>query len=326
MGFPDFRGGVDPLLVLLIAYAVDAAVGDPRWLYRRVPHPVELIGRLIDRLETRLNDPAAADAVRLRNGVVVTVAVTALGLLCGAALTLVLRGVPGGWLLEAAIASTLIASRGLYDGAEGVARGLARGLEEGRRAVAHIVGRDPKSLDAHGVARAAIESVAENFSDGVVAPVFWYVLAGLPGLAAYKAINTLDSMIGHEHDRFRTFGRVAAGLDDAANWFPARLAGVLISAAARVHRDADGRAAWSRMRSDAGKHRSPNAGWPEAAMAGGLGLSLIGPRTYGGEPTPGAWLGDGRREATTADIRRALAVYLRASAGLAVLIAGLVPI
>ena len=170
------------------------------------------------------------------------------------------------------------------------------------------------------MARAAIESAAENFADGVVAPVFWFVLFGLPGLAAYKAINTLDSMIGHRTPRFEQFGKAAARLDDGANWAPARLAGVVIATAAAFTPGADSRGAWRAMSEDAWRHRSPNAGWPEAAMAGALGVALAGPRQYGEVVVEDAWMGNGRREATPEDIRRALGLYRRAG----LLLAGLV--
>jgi adenosylcobinamide-phosphate synthase len=186
--------------------------------------------------------------------------------------------------------------------------------------VGHIVGRDPASLDAHGVARAAIESTAENFADGVVAPLFWGVLLGLPGMAAYKAINTLDSMIGHRTPRHRHFGRFAARLDDFANWLPARLSALLILAAAVCLPGATPAAGWRAMWRDAPRHRSPNAGWPEAAMAGVLGLRLAGPRRYAGVAVDDAWMGDGRAAATVTDIRRGLRLLVSACVAAAALL------
>jgi adenosylcobinamide-phosphate synthase len=226
--------------------------------------------------------------------------------------------VPLGWLSLGLAMSTLVAARGLYDHVSAVAAGLDQGLAEGRRAVAHIVGRDPASLDAHGVARAAIESTAENFADGVMAPLFWGVLLGLPGMAAYKAINTLDSMIGHRSPRYRHFGRFAARLDDLANWLPARLAAFLILAAALCLPGTTPRAGWRAMLRDAPRHRSPNAGWPEAAMAGALGLRLAGPRRYAGELVGDAWMGAGRAATTPNDIRRALRLFVLACGATAV--------
>ena len=191
-----------------------------------------------------------------------------------------------------------------------MATGLERDLETGRAAVGHIVGRDTASLDEPGVARAAIESLAENFSDGTVAPAFWFLVLGLPGLAAYKAVNTLDSMIGHRSPRYEAFGKVAARLDDAVNWPPARLTGVALALAAPVVRRAGLRDACRAMVWDARRHRSPNAGWPESAMAGALGLRLAGPRWYQGRVVDDAWMGDGRAEVTAADIHAALSLYL----------------
>ena len=321
LGLPDFTDGVAPLTVLLLAFALDALMGDPPALYERIPHPVAMLGRLIARLEKRFNDPGRGDRARFRTGLVASLGVIAVAFACGWLLSLVLRTFPSGWLVEALIASSLIAFRGLYDNVAKVRRDLEHSLDEGRQAVSHIVGRDPQSLDEHGVARATIESTAENFSDGVVAPIFWYALLGLPGIAAYKAVNTLDSMIGHRNARYESFGRFAAKLDDAANLIPARLAGLAVCVAAAFGRTTDANAAWRAMRRDAAKHRSPNAGWPEAAMAGALGLKLAGPRTYGDTRIEDAWMGDGRAEATTADIRRALALYLRANLALAVAIA-----
>lgn len=294
---------------LLIAFAADAVLGDPPWLWRRVPHPVVLMGRTIARLETRFLDPATAEAAQANRGRLVALLVIGASALAGLAAQEVCLRLPLGWLLLGVLMSTLLAARGLFDHVAAVAAGLEQGLEQGRLAVAHIVGRDPASLDAHGVARAAIESTAENFADGVVAPLFWGALLGLPGMAAYKAINTLDSMIGHRSPRYGYFGRFAARLDDLANWLPARLAALLVVAAAFFLRGAAPGAGWRAMRRDAACHRSPNAGWPEAAMAGALGLRLAGPRRYAGELVDDAWMGDGRAAATPSDIRRALRLF-----------------
>jgi adenosylcobinamide-phosphate synthase len=191
-----------------------------------------------------------------------------------------------------------------------VGRALARdGLAAGRAAVAHIVGRQTDRLDEHAVARAAIESLAENFADGVVAPAFWYALLGLPGIFVYKAINTMDSMIGYKSDRYRYFGMAAARLDDVVNLIPARFAAILFALAAIVSPTANPLRAWRTMWRDARKHESPNAGWPEAAVAGALNLALGGPRRYLGGVTRAEWLGDGTARATTRDIRRALMLY-----------------
>ena len=303
--------------ILLLALAIDIAIGDPAWLYRRLPHPVAAIGRLIARLDQAWNDAALAESLRARRGLLVAIGVIGLGAGVAWLAVRVLDRLPLGWVIEAVLASTLIAYRGLHDHVRAVARGLRQGLDAGRAAVAHVVGRDPRHLDPAGVARAAIETLAENLADGTIAPLFWYLVLGLPGLVAYKAINTLDSMIGHQTPRHAAFGRAAARIDDWVNWVPARLAGGLIVGAAAIARNADAGAAWRVMTRDAPRHRSPNAGWPEAAMAGALGLALNGPRRYGAETVDDAWMGAGRAEATASDIDRALRLY-RAVGGLAI--------
>ena len=324
---PPDPAHVDPLLILLAALAVDAVIGDPAALFRRVPHPVALIGGMVAGLERGLNRRELGEGAKRRRGVATVLATVALAAGAGAAIDRISEAFRWGWAIEIMVLAVLVAQRSLFDHVLAVARALERGgLAAGREAVSHIVGRNPEHLDAQGVARAAIESLAENFSDGVVAPVFWYVLLGLPGICAMKAINTLDSMIGHRSERYRAFGWAAARLDDLANLLPARLAGALLAlAAAAVPGAAGGRALGAMLR-DALKHRSPNAGWPEAAMAGALGLSLGGPRRYGSELVSEAWLGSGKAEATPADIRRALGVYVVAcvlQAALAAAIAGL---
>lgn len=315
---------VDPLLILLAAMAIDAVIGDPPAFYRIVPHPSALIGRLIGGLDRRLNRPSRdARTLRLRGSIVVAL-VVAVAALVGLAIIIVTRRASWGWAVEALIAAVLLAQRSLYDHVRAVAAALETGgLAAGREAVRHIVGRDPQRLDEHGVARAGVESLAENFGDGVVAPVFWYVLLGLPGMFACKAVNTLDSMIGHRTERHLHFGFVAARLDTAVNFVPARLAGLLLSLAALI---APGCKPWTALRimlRDAAKHRSVNAGWPEGAMAGALGLALAGPRVYGGERVEDAWIGDGRARAEPADIRRALYVYVVACLLLAGLVAAI---
>ena len=219
-----------------------------------------------------------------------------------------------GFLFEALVVALLLSGRDLYDQVAKVARALeAEGLAGGREAVRHIVGREPESLDEAGVSRAAIESLAENFSDGLVAPALWYALFGLPGIFVYKALNTGDSMIGHRSERYLDFGRSTAKADDVANFIPARLSGQLFVGAAWLVEGASGKGAARAMRRDAPKHRSPNAGWPEAAVAGALDLALNGPRRYAGELLDDAWMGDGRGAAGAQDIRRALTLYLHAA-------------
>ena len=302
---------IDPLLVLLAALALDAALGEMAFVFGHVPHPVAALGRLVDVLDARLNRPQRPPATRRWRGVLAAALVIALAVAIGSALAALARALPFGWAIEVFCVAVLVAQRSLYAHVAAVLRGLERGgVEGGREAVRHIVGRDPESLDGHGVARAAIESLAENFADGVVAPAFWYLAAGLPGIFAVKAVNTLDSMIGHMTPRHREFGWAAARLDTAMNFLPARIAGALIALAAVVTPLAQPSGAFETMRRDARLHRSVNAGWPEAAMAGALGLALAGPRRYEGRLVEDPWIGDGRSEATRFDIGRALLLYV----------------
>ena len=312
---------MDRAVILLLAQGFDALVGDPKALWRRVPHPVVLAGSLIGILDRRWNRDGDVPSRRRDRGVAAIVVVLAAALLIGAGLAALFDriGVLGA-LLEAAVVGIVLAQRALYDHVRDVADAfLADGLAGARRAVAAVVGRDPDALDEAGVCRAAIESTAENFSDGVVAPAFWYLVGGLPGLLAYKALNTADSMIGHRTDRHRHFGWASARLDDLANWLPARLSGVLAMAASWTMVDGEPATAWRAMWRDADRHRSVNAGWPEAAFAGALGLRLAGPRRYDGAVIADAWMGDGRADATPEDIRRALTLLARSCGALAVL-------
>ena len=311
----------DPFILALAALAVDAAAGDPPALYRKVPHPVVLVGRTAARLETRLNDPAISDARRLVRGGAVVLGVGLASAGVGALIHAFASAAPAGAALEAIAAGILIACRSLHDHVRAVALGLRLGASEARAAVAHIVGRDPANLDPPAVARAAIESLAENFSDAVVAPIFWYLLLGLPGLFAYKAVNTLDSMIGHRDPRHLQFGRVAARVDDVANWIPARLAAGLLAGAALFLPGASAGAGLRAAFRDAGRHRSVNAGWPEAAMAGALGFAIAGPRHYHGKSVDDAWMGDGRRDLDAGDVHAGLRLYVAATGLLAVTLA-----
>jgi adenosylcobinamide-phosphate synthase len=300
-----------PLLLLLGALALDMVVGDLPVAFRVVPHPVVLVGHAVTWLDARLNrEWRSARARRVRGGVAVAVLVLAAASL-GMALAVLLRALRFGWAVEVVLVAVLLAQRSLFEHVAAVGHALGEGgLARGREAVQHIVGRDPQSLDEHGVARAAIESLAENFSDGVVAPAFFYALFGLPGIFVYKTVNTLDSMIGHKTPRYLAFGWAAARLDDLLNLVPARLSGMLLAIAALAAPEAHARPAFRIMLRDAGKHRSPNAGWPEAATAGALDLALAGPRRYHGEVVDDPWLGDGRARATIADISRALRLYV----------------
>ncbi|MEM7406501.1 MAG: adenosylcobinamide-phosphate synthase CbiB [Pseudomonadota bacterium] len=304
---------MQPALLVGIAIVLDAMFGDPAWLYRRVPHPVVLPGRLIGWLDEQLNpDPAPSGLATMMRGGAAATLLVALALAAGIAVHQLLSELAGGWLLEAILASTLLAGRGLHDHVSAVGTGLARSLDDGREAVRHIVGRDPSSLDDAGVARAAIESAAENFVDGFVAPALWFALFGLPGLCAYKVINTLDSMIGHRTPRHERFGKVAARIDDVANWLPARVGAALILLAALPGRPRALGHMVAGIWGDAGKHRSMNAGWPEAAMAYALGIRLAGPRQYAGDTADDPWIGVGDAPARSEHIVQCLRVYRRA--------------
>lgn len=312
----------DPFLVLFLALILDAYVGEMRLLFRFIPHPVVAVGTAIAWFDRRLNKPQRGARTRRVRGVLVLVILAGAAAVFGALVQKLAAQAPYGWALELFFLVSLIAQRSLYDHVKAVADGLRHGgLDGGRQAVSMIVGRDPKRLDGPGVARAAIESCAENFSDGIVAPVFWYVIAGLPGIMVYKVVNTLDSMIGHKSETYRAFGWASARFDDLLNLVPARLAGMLLTGAALVTPGADAGRALRTMLRDAGKHRSPNAGWPEAATAGALDLALAGPRHYPGQVVNDPWIGDGRAQAGEADIRRALRLMVTAcglNAGLVV--------
>ena len=301
---------------------IELGLGYPQRLLRTIGHPVSWIGRLIDALDRQLNRETDAAQKRRAAGIVAVVVVLAIVGTIAFLAERALLHLPLGILVAGLLASTLIAQRSLHRHVADVARALEReGVEAGRNAVAHIVGRDTASLDEAGIARAAIESLAENFSDGVVAPVFWMAIAGLPGATLYKAINTADSMIGHHTPRYAAFGWAAARLDDLVNLPASRLSALLLIVAAALSKKTSAGAAWRAVRRDAPRHRSPNAGYPEAAMAGALGLALAGPRVYGGVRVEDAMMSDGRRAADAADIRRALALYRTADALLLALLA-----
>jgi adenosylcobinamide-phosphate synthase len=313
----------DRVLILVAAFCIEAVLAYPAIVFGAIGHPVSWIGRLISALESRLNRPDYSVDLRLAAGIASVVLVIAVSLAAGLALEMALRGIPFlGLILAVLIVATLLAAGSLDQHVRAVASALRHdGLTGGRQSIAKIVGRDPDALDEAAICRAAIESLAENASDGVTAPVFWYLLGGLPGMIAYKAINTADSMIGHMSERYRAFGWAAAKLDDLVNWPASRLTGLIFIAAAAVVPGASAASAWQALRRDARLHRSPNAGWPEAAMAGALGLRLAGPRVYDGAVIDDHWMGDGRAEATIQDIDRALTIYRTAFAGALVIVA-----
>jgi adenosylcobinamide-phosphate synthase len=301
--------------VTLLALLLEIMIGYPDRLVRMIGHPVTWMGALIGMLDRCLNrDSATPKARQMAGTITVLILIAVVGTIAFMLERALLR-LPFGSVTAALIASTLLAQRSLHAHVARVATALEQdGLAAGRKAVSHIVGRDAEALDQAGVARAAIESLAENFSDGVVAPAMWMVAGGLTGAAVYKAINTADSMIGFRNPRHAAFGWAAARLDDLVNLPAARLSGLLIVAAAGLTRGASPAAAWRAVRRDAHRHRSPNAGYPEAAMAGALGLRLAGPRIYDGIQVDDAMMGDGRRAADAADIRAALRLYRHADA------------
>lgn len=290
---------------MMVAMVVDALLGWPAWLFARIGHPVTWLGWLIAATDTAWNRESDPPALRRAAGVAGSLLVIALAVALGWMLQSLL---PSGWIqivLAGILAWPLVALRSLHDHVAAVAKPLQAGdIGAARDAVSRIVGRDPAALDDAGIARAAIESLAENASDGIVAPVFWGALFGLPGILGYKAINTLDSMIGHRSERHEAFGWAAARIDDVANFIPARLTGFLFVLLAPRRSEA-----LSCMMRDARRHRSPNAGWPEAAMAGALGVRLSGPRIYHGSIAKEPWLNEGARDPLTADISEGLKIY-----------------
>lgn len=299
--------------IVFAALAFDALIGDPDWLWRRLGHPVALIGALIEYLDRRFNREDRSPQQRRSAGIASTAIMVIIAGSVGALIQAAVQQLPADNIILALIASIFIAQRSLYQHVAEVRSAFAEGgLAEARDAVAMIVGRDPEQLDEAGVCRAAIESCAENFSDGVVAPVFWLALLGLPGLIAYKAINTADSMIGHRTERYASFGWAAARLDDLVNLVPARLSALLLAVAAPIAGGSVGKSLGA-VRRDASKHRSPNAGWPESAMAGALALALAGPRRYAEHMVEDPFLNaEATRQAVPDDIGRALNLYTAA--------------
>ena len=319
-------------VILITALLADAVFGEPQFLWRYLPHPVVLFGRAISGLEQRLNRRDPTGRMRRRGGVI---AITLLVLASLSAGGLIMAGAgllannAGGQsvtiITEAIIVAILLAGRSLDDHVRAVAIALKQAAESGnldaaRHAVSMIVGRNPDSLDAHAIARAGIETTAENLSDGVIAPALFYLIFGLPGIIAYKMINTADSMTGYKSKRYFAYGWGAARLDDLVNLIPARLTGLLLALAGAARIQHAMRVMWR----DAGQHRSPNAGWPEAAMAAQLGLSLAGPRQYGARMSTDAPMhGEGCRNATADDMEKSLMLMWRAIGLFALLLAGL---
>lgn len=282
--------------LLAAALLLDAVLGEPDWLWKRLPHPAVLMGRAVAALDRLLNRGEG----RLSKGAL-AVALLALGALTlGEILALL------GPVAECLVAAVLLAQRSLVQHVQAVAGGLRASVDEGRRMVGRIVSRDTEAMDESQIARAAIESAAENLSDGVIAPAFWFLVLGIPGLVLYKIINTADSMIGYRTARYEAFGKVAARADDLMNLIPARLTGVLIALFTGQMRH------WSEIAADARRHKSPNAGWPEAAMARALDVALAGPRSYDGALRDLPWVnGTGRRRIGAGEIEAAARLLWR---------------
>jgi adenosylcobinamide-phosphate synthase len=289
--------------MLALAMLLDAAAGEPNWLWSRLPHPAVVMGRAVGWLDRRLN----RGTVRRLKGV------AALALLVGGALAagMVLR--LAGPVVEILVAAILLAQRSLVSHVQAVADALRLSEGDGRLMVARIVSRDCRAMNRAGIARAAIESGAENLSDGVIAPAFWFLIGGLPLMLVYKAVNTADSMIGYRNDRYRDFGWASARADDVLNLLPARLTGLAIAALTGQLRN------WPAIAADARRHRSPNAGWPEAAMARALGIALAGPRSYDGQMRDLAWVnGRANRDIGATDIDASARLLWRVWRGLIV--------
>lgn len=299
-------------LLLLMGLALDWLIGDMRWFFKLLPHPVVMIGKLIGFLDRKLNREGRGDINRTVRGAVVCVLVTLVAAAVGWGIQELTRQHSSGWMVDVFLVAVLVAQRSLAGRVGDVGKALAKkDLLKARDNLRHLVSRDPDKLDRHGVGRSALESLAENFSDAVVAPAFWFLVLGLPGLFAYKAINTMDSMIGYRTDRYISFGMTAARLDDAVNWIPARLAGLYFVIGAAFAPGGNPARALKVMLRDARKHASPNAGWPEAAMAGAFNFALGGPRVYaGGAKTESVWIGDGKARLEAGDVRRGLALFV----------------
>lgn len=314
-------------LIAPLALIVERWLGYPQRLVDLVGHPVIWMGRFITFMEKGVDKRERTPRQRREAGIFTLAVLLVVTLAVAVLVQQLVRSIPLGWILEILLATPFFAQKELGRAVRAVADALGVSLDAGREAVSHIVGRDPQALDEAGVARAAIETLAESTSDGVVAPWFWLVLLGLPGIALYKAINTADSMIGHLNERYRDYGWAAAKLDDLVNWLPARLTAVLITAACFFTEHASPGKAWAMARRDAPKHASPNSGWPEASFAGALGFALGGPRSYAGELVDLPTFGDGKSALVASDILRALVLYrstLNVLLGLSVVIGLLV--
>ncbi len=303
----DWVAGPGNFIVLILALLLDGVIGDPRW----IPHPIRALGGIIRWLEAQLNHSSHSNFILMGLGAFTSICVIVIAGLAGWLISYIASVIPFGWLIEIIAITMMIAQRSMIDHTYKVVCALRTdGINGARFAVSKIVGRDTKELDKSGVSRAAIESVAESFTDGVVAPIFWYMIFGIPGLFIYKAISTLDSMVGYRTPKYKQFGAFSARIDDVVNWIPARIAGPMLVMAACFYRDASAIKAFVTLFRDSSKHLSPNAGWTEAAMAGALGLRLLGPRIYNGkQKNELEWIGEGKTDADEKDIFRALYLY-----------------
>jgi adenosylcobinamide-phosphate synthase len=310
---------MNQLALATIALLLEGFIGYPAALQSVMGHPVQWMGRLINFLDEGLNDADATPTNSRINGVIALAALIICCALPAAIIAQVLARIPFGWVINILLAAPFIAQKSLTDHVAAVAKALPRSVPLAREEVGKIVGRDPTALDESGVAKAALESLAENASDGVVAPVLWYALLGLPGMVTYKAINTADSMIGHKSEKYLHFGWAAARLDDLVNLPASRFTGFLFAGAARVNGEAAMKSAWAVLWRDASQHQSPNAGWPEASMAGALGLQFGGPRSYHGEVVNLPSMGDGRAPRDARDIEAGVSLFHNAMALLAVI-------
>jgi adenosylcobinamide-phosphate synthase len=288
-----------------LALIVERLVGYPKPIYQRIGHPVEWMGQLISKLEADMNN---GDARRWK-GIAAVLLLLMIVAIPAVIVSTILAQFAYGWIVEALLATVFIAQHSMHEHVHAVVKGLNMSLGDGRKAVGLIVGRNPATLDESGISRAALESLAENTSDGIVAPALWLALLGLPGIAMYKAINTADSMIGHRSERYREFGWAAARLDDLVNLPASRLSGLLIAAAAGWNDKQRGIDALRAMWRDASKHQSPNAGWPESALAASLAVKFGGPRSYDGETVDLPWMGEGRETLTRDDISKGLRLF-----------------
>ena len=300
-------------MLLLAALILDWAIGDPQWVWRTLPHPVAGFGKVISLLDKTLNQEGVSAVALMKRGAITIAILIIFALGVGQFLDWVISlSWSVGAIIEVLVIWMFIAQKSLRDHVLAVARAMKLGgIDSAREAVSHIVGRDPASLDESGIVRASIESLAENFGDGVVAPAFWYMVFGLPGLLVYKMINTADSMIAYRNEKYLHFGRATAQADDLANWLPARISAVLILIGGgllcgmRVVK-----AAFKTVLRDAGLHRSPNAGWPESAMAGICNIALGGPRKYAGNSVAQAFInGTGKRQLGIVDITKSVRVF-----------------